>query len=294
VSLDGWRGEGALLVGSSGFFGSAILRLFPGMLSAGRTQPAVPCRHVPLRTLQDLSPLRDEVFDRVILCTGTSRHVELADQPADIAMQYHLQPTIDVGEQLRHRNLKSFVRLSTVLLFDETRGTLPIDEQSPVNPYRDRYVLSQYLGEEAGHFYGATTLRICNTYGPSARPRTDIIHRLISELRENGRAGITSRAPERDFVFVDDAARALAALSRSEAKGLFVLGSGVSTTVGAVADHLAEIARGAVTSQDLPPAGIPAIRVNSAKLQAATGWRPTTSLREGLETTWRAMNAPGH
>lgn len=288
---DGWRGERTLLIGGSGFLGSAVLRLFPAMLSAGRTPPLTANRHIHLDSLGDLTPLSGEDFDRVILCTGTSRHTELMDQPLDRALSFHLQPTIDVGEQLASRKVKSFVRLSTVLLFDDRAGTLPIDERSPIDPYRNRYLLSQYLGEQAARFYGATTLRVCNTYGPASGQRTDIVHEIAAQLRESGSARIRSREPRRDFVYVDDAARAIAALALVERPGTFLLGSGVATSIGELADTLSLITGLPIHSSEDPVSGIPAIQVDSAKLRSATGWAPVVPLGQGLERVWAHSHA---
>ena len=60
-----------------------------------------------------------------------------------------LRPSVRLREQLRTRPPRSFVRLSTVLLCDET----PASETSPIAPCRNRYLLSQYLGEQAAGFF---------------------------------------------------------------------------------------------------------------------------------------------
>lgn len=294
----GWRGEGTVLFGGSGFVGSAILRLYPEMISAGRRPPAAPNRHIPIADLGDLSPLRDVPFHRVINCTGTSRHVELMSQPLEAALDRHLTPSIQLLEQLRHRPLKSFVRLSTVLLYDETRTTMPVNEDAPLAPLRNRYLMSQYLGEEAAKFcerdFPVATVRLCNLFGPWPAERTDLIHEIIAQLRTTGRATIRTRIPERDFLYVDDAARALAGMALAAQSGVFNLGSGTPTATGTIADVLSQLSGCPVDSREEPVTGIQSIWIDSTRLRAATAWAPQHTLEAGLAKTWEASRAPGH
>lgn len=285
---DGWRGEGTVLFGGSGFVGTAILRLYPEMISAGRRASAAPNRHVFVPDLADLSTLRDVAFDRVICCVGTSRHVELMGRPLPEALEAHVLPSVRLLEQLKERPLRSFVRLSTVLLYDEPAG--PVDESSVIAPYRNRYLLSQYLGEQAACFYETyfpvTTVRLCNLFGPWPGERTDLVHEVIAQMRKDGRAKIRTREPERDFLYVEDAARALAAVALAASSGVFNLGTGEAVSAGKIVDMLSNLSGCPVFSDDAPVTGIRQISVNAAKLRAATGWAPLYSLEQGLAKTY--------
>ena len=295
---DGWRGEGAVLFGGSGFVGTSILRLFPEMISAGRRAPLTGNRHIAVADLGDLGALRDVAFDRVISCVGTSRHVELMDQPLTEALAMHMMPSVRLLEQLRDRPLRSFVRLSTVLLYDETRAAMPVTEASPIDPYRNRYLVSQYLGEQAAHYYEryfpVASVRLCNLFGPWAGERTDIVHEVVAQLRRNGLATVRTRTPERDFLFVEDAASAVGALAFAGVGGVFNVGTGEPVSVGRIVDVLSGLSGCPVTSKDEPGRGAPRIWVDSSKLRAATGWAPRYSLEEALAKTWGAGDASGN
>lgn len=290
----GWRGGGTVLFGGSGFVGTAILRLYPEMISAGRRASAAPNRHVCVEDLGNLAALRDVEFDRVICCVGTSRHVELMERPLAEALEAHMMPSVRLLEQLRERPLRSFVRLSTVLLYDEARAGMPVDENSPIAPHRNRYLLSQYLGEQAAHFYEryfpVATVRLCNLFGPWPGERTDLVHEVIAQLRRDGQASVRTRAPERDFLYVEDAARAVAALALAERSGVFNLGSGEAVTVGRVVDVLSEWSGCPVYSKEEKTRRIPRICVDAGKLRAATGWTPLHTLEDGLARTYAAGN----
>ncbi len=295
---DGWRGEGAVLFGGSGFVGTSILRLFPEMISAGRRAPVTGNRHITVADLGDLGALRDVAFDRVISCVGTSRHVELMEQPLTEALAMHMMPSVRLLEQLRDWPLRSFVRLSTVLLYDETRAEMPVTETSPIEPYRNRYLLSQYMGEQAAHYYEryfpVATVRLCNLFGPWAGERTDLVHEVVAQLRRDGRATVRTRTPERDFLFVEDAARAVGALAFAGVGGVFNAGAGEPVSVGRIVDVLSALSGCPVTSKDAPGRGAPRIWVDSSKLRGATGWTPRYSLEEALAKTWGASDASGN
>ena len=295
---DGWRGEGAVLFGGSGFVGTSILRLFPEMISAGRRAPVTGNRHITVADLGDLGALRDVAFDRVISCVGTSRHVELMEQPLTEALAMHMMPSVRLLEQLRDWPLRSFVRLSTVLLYDETRAEMPVTETSPIEPYRNRYLLSQYMGEQAAHYYEryfpVATVRLCNLFGPWAGERTDLVHEVVAQLRRDGRATVRTRTPERDFLFVEDAARAVGALAFAGGGGVFNAGAGEPVSVGRIVDVLSALSGCPVTSKDEPGRGAPRIWVDSSKLRGATGWTPRYSLEEALAKTWGASDASGN
>jgi UDP-glucose 4-epimerase len=190
------------------------------------------------------------------------------------------------------------VRLSTVLLYDETRAEMPVSEASPIDPYRNRYLLSQFLGEQAAHYYEryfpVATVRLCNLFGPWAGERTDIVHEVVAQLRRDGRATVRTRAPERDFLFVEDAARAVAALAFAGVGGVFNVGTGEPVAVGRIVDMLSGLSGCPVLSKEEPGRGAPRIWVDSSKLREATGWAPQYTLEEALAKTWGAGDAAGN
>ncbi|HUG37738.1 MAG TPA: hypothetical protein VML54_12345, partial [Candidatus Limnocylindrales bacterium] len=140
-------GAGTILFGGSGFLGPFILGRAPDMISVGRRPPSTPNRHVTVASLADLGALRDVPFDRVIFIVGHTDHHRLEaerlprDEPN--AFDYHLTPLVQTLEQLKDRPLRKFMAFSTILLYDERRLTLPVSEHAPIDPYRNRYVLSK-------------------------------------------------------------------------------------------------------------------------------------------------------
>lgn len=292
-------GEGTILFGGSGFLGPYILANYPKMISVGRSPSPTPNRHIPIQTLADLSALDGVEFDKVIYIIGNTDHYAMerdvipAGEPT--AFDFHTIPVIQVLEQLKKRNLKKFIHFSSVLIYDEERITLPVSEHSPINPYKNRYVMSKYLGEELCKFYRnwvpIINARFCNLYGPTPLERFDLVHVLTRKLLDEGRAEIWSDRPARDFIYVEDAAHAIAKLLYADYNDTLVLGSGQMTTVAEVVDILREVSGMEIVSLDKPVSGPQQFRADITTLQRVIDWEPRISIREGIRRTWEFEKA---
>lgn len=163
----------------------------------------------------------------------------------------------------------------------------------PASPYGiTKVAIEQYL-EALGPLWGlrGISLRYANIYGPRQNPQGEagvvaiFCHRLLSgdPLVINGDGGQT-----RDFVHVKDVARAnVLALERDDVTGPINIGTGVETSVTAIADAL----RAAAGSRTVPVHG-PARPgeqrrscLSPALAARALGWRPGVPLRDGLAGT---------
>jgi nucleoside-diphosphate-sugar epimerase len=293
------RGEGAILFGGGGFLGPWILERAPAMISAGRTRPPTANRHIPVASLADLSALRDVPFDRAVFIVGHTDHhaLEREDLPPGepTAFDYHLTPLIQTLEQLKGRGLRKFVAFSTILLYDEQRLTLPVSETAPIDPYRNRYVLSKYLAEEAARFYARwvplVMVRLSNLYGPTPLRRYDLIHVLIRQLLAEGRGRVWSTRPARDFIYVEDVAEAVLELLDGDFLGTLNLGTGVMTPVARIVEILRDLSGCPIEDQGLAVSGPLRFVCDLRTVERALRWRPRVAIEEGLEVTWERMKA---
>jgi nucleoside-diphosphate-sugar epimerase len=131
---------------------------------------------------------------------------------------------------------------------------------------------------------GAVVARLTNTYGPGDRRP----ERLVPTLQRAARDGTPPRlrsdgSPARDFLHADDAAAALIALAERGTPGeAYNVGTGVATPVRRVVELFER-----VLGRPLHPVydgdGDHSARwTDLAKVTAATGWRPTIALADGL------------
>jgi nucleoside-diphosphate-sugar epimerase len=290
---------GTILFGGSGFLGPYILQRDPSIVSVGRRRPQVPARHVHVPDLKDLRALDDLEFDTVIFIVGNTDHHALEREtlpPGEpTAFDYHLAPLVAVLEQIKARAIRKSIAFSTVLIYDPARITLPVTERSPIAPYRNRYVLSKYLAEEACRFYARwlpiLTVRMSNLYGPTPLERYDFIHVVSRALLRDGRAEIWSRRPARDFIHADDAARAVLDLAKSDVTGIVNLGTGTMTRVGTVADILERVSGRPIVDRDVPVDGPMEFRCDTTLLEQHIGWRARWSIDDGVRDTFEKMRA---
>ncbi len=289
--------SGTILFGGSGFLGPYILAQDPTIISVGRTPAATGNRHVPIQSLADLNCLRDVPFDKVIYIIGNTDHHNLekdvVPRDEETAFDYHVVPLLKTLEQLKQYPIRKFVHFSTILLYDEKRLTLPVSEKSPVDPYKNRYVLSKYLAEEALNFYRRwipiINVRLSNIYGPTPLQRWDLIHVICRELLRNGKAQMWSTRPERDFVYVEDAARAVIKLLDADYNGTLNLGTGTLTSVARVRDILKKVSGCPIDVLDVPVQGPLQFQCDMTTLRRLIDWTPQYSIDEGICRTYETM-----
>jgi UDP-glucuronate decarboxylase len=292
-------GGGTILFGGSGFLGPYILERCPEMVSVGRTPPSTPNRHVQVDDLADLSALDRLEFDKVIFIVGNTDHhqleVETIPPGEPTAFDYHVMPLVRTMEQLKLRPLTKFIHFSTILVYDETRIPDPVSEAAPIDPYRNRYVLSKYLGEEACKFYARwvpiINVRMSNLYGPTPLARFDLTHRLIHKLLDDNAAEVWTTKPERDFIYVEDAAEAVIKLLDADYTGTLNLGTGVATPVKRIVEVLEELTGASIADLGHPITGPPHFRCDMTTIQSVIDWQPRVSVEDGVRRTFDQMRA---
>lgn len=293
------RGQGAILFGGSGFLGPYILKNNPAMISVGRSRPPTRNRHIQINALDDLRALRDVTFDKVVYIIGNTDHHNLEKESLDpeepTAFDYHVIPFLRVMEQLKHRSIKKFIHFSSVLVYDDKRIVLPVSESSPINPYRNRYVLSKYLTEEASKFYSrwvpTITIRLANVYGPTPLTRFDLIHVLCRTLLTEGRAEVWNDTPTRDFIYIEDVADAVVKLLETDYTGTLNLGTGIMTPVRRVLDILRNVSGCPISVRNVPVDGPMQFRCDITTLNRLIDWTPKVSIEDGVRRTYEFAKA---
>lgn len=214
-------------------------------------------------------------------------------------VQTNVVGTLNVLEACRAHGVARLVHTSTSECYGTARYT-PIDEGHPLqgqSPYSASKIAADMLAESYHRSFGVpvAVLRPFNTFGPRQSARA-VLPSILAQLvagRPQLRLGDTTTV--RDLNFVGDTVAAFLALARADAAvgELVHVGTGRGVTVG----ELAELAM-RVVGRRVPVVTDPA-RVRPEKSEVRTllctpekagrllGWRPLTSLEEGLEQTAR-------
>ncbi len=183
-----------------------------------------------------------------------------------------------------------------------TPQSLPLRETDPLgaqsNPYGASKVALEAFVATYNSVYGmdAIILRYFNPYGPNElhEPETHVIPNFIRATLEKRPIPLYWNGEQiRDFIYVDDLARAHTAALELNGIEYFNVGSDTGTKMIDVLRTIFDIVGYELPVEDLGarPGDVEATYAWSEKLTAATGWRAQVPLREGLERTidwWRS------
>jgi UDP-glucose 4-epimerase len=177
---------------------------------------------------------------------------------------------------------------------------LPAREDDPTEPISaygvGKLAVEKYVALfSSAHGLPGVTLRLSNPFGPYQLAGTPVgvVARMVQRLAADEAIEIFGDGSTvRDYLEIGDAARAVA-LAADPARlppGLYNVGSGegtslveVAATVGAVAGRPPRLVHRPARGFD-----VPAIVLDTARLRAASGWRPETGFRDGVARLWQA------
>lgn len=146
---------------------------------------------------------------------------------------------------------------------------------------------------------------IANLYGPGddfdledSHVIGAMIHKYVVAARREEPEVVLwgSGNPSREFLYVDDAARALIlAAEHADSSEPFNVGTGVETRIRDLAAMVAELAgyRGETVWDTSRPDGQPSRRLDVSRARDLIGFEAATPLREGLERTVRGVRGCG-
>jgi UDP-glucose 4-epimerase len=314
----------ALVTGGAGFIGSHVadrylaegyaVTIADNLSSGRRSNIPAGATFVEIDvTSPDISRLiRDGQFTVVShLAAQIDVRKSVADPAADAAV--NVLGTLTVAEACRTAAVRPR------LIFSSTGGALygdfvtpPNEETMPKDP-ESPYGIAKLSGELYLAYYGrlhgmeTVALRYANVYGPRQDPHGEagVVAIFCNRILEGRPLTVFGDGRQtRDYVFVGDVARAnLAAATcalppagRLDARG-FNIGTGIETSVTALASTLARVANASAAIEHAPARPGEQLRssVRIDKAAAMLGWRPTVALDTGLSETlaWFARQRMG-
>jgi nucleoside-diphosphate-sugar epimerase len=108
---------------------------------------------------------------------------------------------------------------------------------------------------------------------------------------DNGKGQVWNTKPERDFIYVEDAAHAIVKLLETDYTGILNLGTGTQTAVGEIVDALQEISGCPVADLDQPVSGPMKFRCDMTTINRLIDWSPRYSTGEGVRRTFELMKS---
>lgn len=148
---------------------------------------------------------------------------------------------------------------------------------------RDEYTAVKLDGEARVLLAGGTVARLGNLYGPGMADN-NVVSTILAQTPGSGPIRLWDERPVRDFCWIEDAADALARMALAQHCGVYNVGTGIGTSAGALARTALELMGEAGRPvQATRPSGRDSVNVlDIADTIATFGWRPRTTLRQGL------------
>lgn len=298
--------EKIFVAGHRGLVGSALTRVIE---QEGKA-------HLVLRTRSELDLLNQsavhrffssESIDTVILSAGKVGGI-IANQNAQADFLYEnlLIAANVIGASAKH-GVKKLLYLGSSCVYPKF-SPQPIREESlltsELEPTNEGYAVAKIAGlklcemfkrQYDKNFFAAMPT---NLYGPQDNFHPSHSHvipgmmRKFHEAKMKQETSVTiwgSGKPMREFMHVDDLARACLLLIRSEEHDgrLINLGSGQEVTIFELALLMKEVVgfEGEVLTDPSKPDGTPRKRVDNSRLEAL-GFQSQISLKEGLASTY--------
>jgi GDP-L-fucose synthase len=173
----------------------------------------------------------------------------------------------------------------------------------PLEPTNEPYAIAKIAGlklcEAYNRQYGARYLCAMptNLYGPNDNYDLENSHvlpaliRKFHEAHEQGLPSVTiwgTGTPRREFLHVDDLARACVTLAESEqAEGVYNIGVGTDVSIAELAAMVAQAVgyHGQLVYDTSKPDGTPRKLLDVSRIHAL-GWRAEMGLRQGIQSTY--------
>jgi len=318
--LHAFEGKAVAVTGAAGFLGGQLVtrlaEISCRIVRIARTAQA-PLDAMPATVTDIAADVSDPgVWDGVAgeadvvfhFAAQTSSAIAAENPAADFAA--NVAPMRHLLDACRRRRRRPVVVFAGTVTQAGIASRLPVNEDvvdGPVTIYdRHKLIAENDLkaAVSAGTACGAT-LRLANVYGPGGHGRhhdRDVLNRMIGTAIHGEPLTVYGAGDYlRDYLFVDDVIDAflMAAANPARVTGRhFVVGSGRGITIRQAFELVAarveaRLGRRVPVIIAEPVTGLSAIEqrhfvADHSRFSAATGWRPTCSLADGIDRTIEA------
>jgi len=263
-----------VITGGGGFLGRAVAR----ELASGVVEViGVSRRNLPgLLQVDDyaLAPAGDVL---VHLAEASDRGWVEANR------SWYEQKALDVLGALIDKGFRRVVYASSAVLYgDQVR--VPRDVDEPVRVV-DCYTRLKRLSELEVLNRDGVAARLVNLYGLGMAVG-NVLSTILKQLPLDGPVRVLDTTPVRDFLWIEDAGKALAAMALGEGAGIYNVGTSQGTSVAELAKVMLEAAGqvGRAVESENEGTCCSHLVVDIGRTTAQFGWRPETSLEEGIKT----------
>jgi len=219
------------------------------------------------------------------------------ENPAEDAKQNILN-SLNLLELCAHSGVKHFIFSSTGGAIYGDTEQIPTNEKHETNPVSAygcaKLAVEKYL-DYYNNIYGLhyTILRYSNVYGPrqNAKGEAGVVSIFLDNMFKGKNSDIFGGVQTRDFVFVEDVARANLLVLRDEGNNVYNISTGKETDIIEIFSLLNSIFNNNFKAifNDSKKGEQKRSCLSYQKIKDKLGWMPVVSLEEGLRKTyeWR-------
>ena len=265
-----------LVTGAAGFLGRAVIEQ---LALLGRPATGVTRRALP--EMRQVADYADTPAASVI--------IHLAEE-ADRAVVNRLG---DAYADDAARIMRNMVSRADRVVYASSGMVYGDDNDAPCTPATrvrasDTYSQSKLRNEGVALAAGGTAMRLANLFG-SGMAATNVVSDIARQLGAAGPLRVRDDTPVRDFLGVQDAARAIALAAIADCTGTYNVGSGTGLSIrqlaGIALAATGQSGREIVASQPSSRRSVNILDV--ADTRQHLGWGPTPTAAEQLATFFR-------
>jgi UDP-glucose 4-epimerase len=205
--------------------------------------------------------------------------------------------TLNVLDAARQLGVRRVVFAGSSSAYGDQPGDTRIESDPliPLSPYAAAKLAGEHYCTAFTTVYGLETvrLRFFNVFGPrqdASNPYSGVIAIFINTMTQGKTPTIFGDGQQaRDFVYIDNVVQALrlAAAAGAANGNVYNIGSGQSTSILMLVQHLNELLGKRIQPLHQPPrAGdVRMSQASIARAQVELGYEPTVSFRDGLAKT---------
>ena len=250
--------------------------------------------HADITDESSLDHVFDEVQPEVVSHQAAQHSVAISTKNPKLDARVNVLGLLNVLNNCTRVGTRKIVFASSGATYG-TPVRLPIDEdvlQRPESPYGITKMVAEYYLRywQEAHGLTYTALRYGNVYGPRQDPNGEagVIAIFARRFLNHEPVRIDwDGEQQKDYVYVEDVARAnLIALDHGD-NDIFCIGTGKGTSVNEIYRTLEEIVGFSPEIVKAPkrPGDVHLAYFNCSKAARILGWKPEVSLQEGIKAT---------
>ncbi len=293
-----------LITGGAGFIGTHIAKLLLDQghevlifdnLSRSDTKYLNPKALFIKGDIQD-SALLEKCLKNIdwVIHLAQFLDVEESVREPELYFQNNVLGTLNLLQCMKKAEVSKIVFSSSACVYGDPQK-LPLTEDAilaPANPYGACKVAVEALLSSfyKQHGFDVVILRYFNPYGPMENhlPETHAIPKFIKAALLKKPLPLYWKGNQiRDFIYIEDLARAHINVFKLEGYHVFNIGTEKGIKVIDIVNKLSDILGYKLEVEDLGErqGDVMANYASSAKFKKATGWKPKYTLKEGLTKT---------